>query len=155
MISRANRARGIIVAVLTTLSASTLGGCGGVDGVDFNGKIFDAVGLSTGAIGKKTEVATEARAPLVLPPDPKRLPDPNEAPPAAVVDQSWPKDAQKTKVASAEQRKKAQEDFCQNNAWKQKALSKEEANNIQGPDGPCGGSIFSFMGNAIFGNSND
>lgn len=155
MIGRAYRARGIVLAVLTALGASSLGGCGGVDGVDFNGKIFDAVGLSTGAIGKKPEVATEARAPLVLPPDPKRLPDPNEAPPAAVVDQPWPKDPQKTKIANAEQRKKAQEDFCQKNAWREKVMKKEDADQIVGPDGPCGGSIFTFMGSTLFGNNKD
>ena len=153
MIRNASRVRAIVVAVFTALSASTLGGCGGLDGVDFNGKIFDAVGLSTGSVGKKTEVATQPRAPLVLPPDANRLPDPGEAPPA-LADQSWPKDPQRQKIASAEARKKAQEDFCQNESWKNKAMNKGEATNAQGPDGPCGGSIFSFMGSTIFG-SND
>src|SRR5690606_15890996 len=59
------------------LALLALPGCGGVDGVEFNGKVFEAVGL-TGALGKKEEPKTEPRAPLVLPPSTERLPEPGQ-----------------------------------------------------------------------------
>lgn len=153
MVDRSNRVRSFAVATLVVLVATIAGGCSALsDNVELNGKIFDAVGLSGGALGKKAEVRTEARAPLVLPPDAERLPEPGAAPQPAVADQAWPRDAQKQKVASAEARKRAHEQHCRDGNWKQKAM-KDEISADQGPDGSCNGSLFSIMGNALFGSS--
>ena len=89
MVDRSNRVRSFAVATLVVLVATIAGGCSALsDNVELNGKIFDAVGLSGGALGKKAEVRTEARAPLVLPPDAERLPEPGAAPQPAVADQA-------------------------------------------------------------------
>jgi hypothetical protein len=137
------------LAIVTALLG--LPGCGGLDGVDFNGKVFDAVGL-TGALGKKAEPNTEARTPLVLPPRGQNLPEPGgsslaAAPPAA--DASWPQDPDKQKVAKADAQKKAQADYCRDGNWKEKAM-KDQAGAEVGPSGNCG-SIFTIIGKSLMG----
>jgi hypothetical protein len=93
------RARGRIGTLAVLIAVLGLPGCGGIDGVEFNGKIFEAVGL-TGALGKREEPKTEVRSPLVLPPPSERLPAPGEQTAAAQPqpDASWPVDPDKTKV---------------------------------------------------------
>ena len=127
-----------------------LSGCGGIDGVEFNGRIFDAVGL-TGALGKREEPKTEARAPLVLPPPRERLPAPGEvaavAPPQP--DAAWPNDPDKTKATKEASAKKAQDDYCRDGNWKEKAM-KDEVAAAHGPGGTCG-SFFSILNKTLFG----
>ena len=57
------------------LAVTLLGGCGFGD-VQFEGKVFDAVGLS-GQQARREDPKVKARAPLVLPPDAK-LPEPGK-----------------------------------------------------------------------------
>jgi hypothetical protein len=139
---------GPFVVVIALLG---LPGCGGIDGVEFNGKIFDAVGL-TGALGKREEPKTEARAPLVLPPPRERLPAPGEM--AAVApqqpDASWPNDPDKTKQSKEAAKKQAQDDYCRDGNWKEKAM-KDEVAAAHGPSGSCG-SLFSVLSKTLFGN---
>lgn len=148
MTARPKSTRGTILAAAAVVVA--LGGCA-ADGVEFNGKIFEAVGLS-GAIGKREEPKTQARAPLVLPPEGTRLPEPGSAAPpvpALAADQAWPRDPQQQKIADAEAKKKAQEQHCRDGNWKEKAL-KDDLKASQGPQGGCG--LFSMFG-SLFGNS--
>jgi hypothetical protein len=63
----------------------TLSGCGGIE---FQGKLFDYAGLS--GSGNKADPRMSERAPLIIPPDPKRLPPPG-SPPIARAD--WPVDS--------------------------------------------------------------
>jgi len=151
MTSRPSSLRGLAVAAVLGLSAAGLGGCGGVDGIEFNGKIFDAIGLSGDGLGKKPEVKTEARAPLVLPPDPERLPDPNTVPQPSAANEAWPKDPQQRKMAETDARKRAQQQYCRDGNWKEKAM-RDDTKADSGPDGSCTGSIFSVLGNTLFGN---
>jgi hypothetical protein len=127
-----------------------LAGCSGVDGVEFNGKIFEAVGLSGDQFSKRSEPKTQPRAPLVLPPDPSKLPEPGSAPTPVVADQQWPKDRDAQRLADAEARKQAQQKHCQDGNWKQKA-HKDDIGAAQGPHGSCTGSIFSVIGGTLFG----
>ncbi|MGH2604578.1 MAG: hypothetical protein ACRDJ9_34960, partial [Dehalococcoidia bacterium] len=62
-ITRAGKAALVAAALSATLA---LGGCGGVE---FQGKIFDAVGLS--GDHKEADVRMAERPPLLMPPDPK------------------------------------------------------------------------------------
>lgn len=138
-----------VIAIATGVAlALSLSGCGGFDGVELNGKIFDAVGLSGDQLGaKKAEPRTQARAPLVMPPDGRRLPDPDEAASVAVADTAWPKDRDAQRVADADAARKAKEQACRDGNWKQKAHKDETSNAEQ-----CQGSIFSWMNNSLFGN---
>ena len=139
---RTTGVRRTAVAVTLLLTSVGLSACAG-DGVELNGKIFDAVGLSGDILGKKAEPRTEARAPLVLPPDANRLPEPGSGA-APVVNQQWPRDAQQQRVAEAEARKQAHKAYCSDGNWKEKAM-RDDVSASQGPDGGCHGSIFSVL----------
>jgi hypothetical protein len=141
------------IAIAVTL-ASGLAGCGAVDGVEFNGKIFDALGVSTGSLGPKAEPKLAQRSPLVLPPDPNKLPEPGSAqqPQPAVADTNWPKDRDQQKIADAAEAKRKQEEHCRDGNWKEKAM-KDEVGAAVGPSGGCG-SIFSAISKAITGTQN-
>jgi hypothetical protein len=74
-----------------------LSGCGGVE---FEGKLFDYAGLS--GTGQKPDVRMTERAPLVIPPDTRRLPPPGSQPIARA---DWPVDsdiARKQMIAAKE-----------------------------------------------------
>jgi len=127
-----------------------LPGCGGIDGVEFNGKVFDAVGL-TGALGKKEEPRTEPRAPLVLPPATERLPEPGESAGPAPVQtaQAWPNDPDKQRAANETAKKQAQAEYCRDGNWKEKAMGDDMAM-AKGPSGSCG-SIFTAISKTLLG----
>ncbi len=149
------RVRGVIVGAGLLAATVGLTACSGGDGVELNGKIFDAIGLSGDPFAKKVEPKTQARAPLVLPPSAEKLPEPGTAGPGpglatssittgSIGGPSWPVDAQSKKVADAEAEKRAKQQACDD--WKKKA-----ANDGSAPQ--CGGSIFSIIGDSIFGTS--
>lgn len=159
------RKAGTFLAARTAclLLAGALSGCGGFDGVELNGKIFEAVGLSGDSFGKKSEPKTEARAPLVLPPDTKRLPEPGDGQPAYVQapagqivtgsigndPASWPKDREKIKQAEAADKARAKDLACNKDGnWKEKATKDERALNSESN---CQGSLFSVIGKNLFG----
>ena len=67
----------IVHLASTAAFAATLvlGGC--ADGLEVNGKLFDWMGISSSAMEQnKREPQVAARAPLVLPPNSNRLPEP-------------------------------------------------------------------------------
>ncbi len=140
--------RGLAIAAVFT----GLSGCGGLDGVEFNGKVFEAVGL-TGSLGKKSEPKTEARAPLVLPPQSQSLSEPGRLAAGAPIPQAeaaWPNDPDKGKASKEEALKRQQEAYCRDGNWKDKALRNDDkAEN--GPAGSCSGNIFSIVGKSILG----
>jgi hypothetical protein len=136
------------VAVVCAMAAS-LCGCGGLDGIELNGKIFDALGMSTGSLGPRPEPKVEQRSPLVLPPVADKLPEPGSAPAVANNTQNWPVDRDQKKVADAAEAKKKQEEHCKDGNWKEKAM-RDEAAAAQGPSGGCG-SIFSAFSKTLFG----
>jgi hypothetical protein len=131
------------------LALLALPGCGGVDGVELNGKVFDAVGL-TGALGKKEEPRTEPRAPLVLPPTADRLPEPGEggAPAPVQTAEAWPNDPDKRRAQGEAAKKQAQAEYCRDGNWKEKALVDDLALSKEGAS--CG-SIFTALGKTLFG----
>lgn len=138
-------------AAIACVMAVSLSACGGIDGIDFNGKIFDVLGMSTGALGPRPEPKVEQRSPLVLPPDAKKLPEPGSAPAPAVAanNQNWPVDRDQKKVADAAEAKRKQDEHCRDGNWKEKAM-KDEAAASQGPSSGCG-SIFSVFSKTLFG----
>ena len=82
--------------------ALALGGCGGID---FQGKVFDYVGLSS--LGKEQEdVRMTERAPLLVPPNTHKLPPPGSP---DVTRADWPADTDKERkrLAAARQARSA------------------------------------------------
>lgn len=135
----------------------TLSGCGsdgGFEGIEVNSKLLDAAGLS-GNPFKKEEPKLGARAPLVLPPNASRLPEPGAEPQAApaalAADPAWPKDPEKQKLADAEAQKRAHEAQCKDGNWKERAI-KDESGPAAVAEAKCGNNIFGVFGNAITGN---
>ncbi|KAB2845690.1 MAG: hypothetical protein F9K44_16650 [Hyphomicrobiaceae bacterium] len=84
--------------------ALAVSGCGIDSGVEFNGKIFDAVGVGTNSEQKAREARIEPRSPLVPPPRTDRLPVPGEETNSHM---AWPTDPeQKQRQATLDAEKK-------------------------------------------------
>ena len=81
-ISRAGRGLGLAVSVAMSLA---LGGCGGVE---FQGKVFDYMGLS--GDHQQADVRMAERPPLLLPPNLKQLPQPGTGVAVATARPDWP-----------------------------------------------------------------
>lgn len=89
--------------------AVLMAGCAG-GGVELEGPGFEALGLTSKK--NKTEPKVPDRAPLLLPPDRARLPEP-QTETAAAPPQNWPTDPeefQKAEKAEAERKKKEYQD---------------------------------------------
>lgn len=102
-IIRPTRAALLIGALASTLA---LGGCGGVE---FQGKIFDYMGLS--GDHKEGDVRMAERPPLLLPPNPNALPSPQNGVAAATARPDWPQNPElkQQQVAQAKKDEKAKE----------------------------------------------
>jgi hypothetical protein len=152
---RPRRTFRLLVATSVLAGTVSLGGCaGGFDGVELQGGIFDALGVSGTALGgKRVEPKTEARAPLVLPPDNKRLPEPGSAPPpvtGALPDPNWPRDRDQIREARAADAKRRQQEHCKDNNWKQRA-HQDDVGADSGPEGRCTNSVFTTLSRSLFG----
>lgn len=118
-----------------------LGGCGGVQ---FEGKVFDAMGLS--GEQKKQEAKLPDRAPLILPPK-RALPAPG--PRQAIADpQSWPQDPDTLRKQVALEKKKEQL-RCGDYDFKRKSTShvEDDFEEILDPMERCKG----FIGRRLLG----
>lgn len=82
--------------------ALTLGlaGCGGVE---FEGKVFDYMGLSGDR--QEADVRMSERPPLLLPPDTRRLPPPGQGAGMAAARQNLPTDPEQTRKQVAAEKK--------------------------------------------------
>lgn len=85
--------------------ATVLGGCGGVE---FEGKVFDYMGVSGDRQQPDAQMAE--RAPLMVPPNLKELPAPSQGTAVATARQDWPDDPEKVRkrVIEEENAKKAE-----------------------------------------------
>jgi hypothetical protein len=101
--TRPVRAALLLVAFAATLA---LGGCGGVE---FQGKLFDYMGLS--GDHKEADVRMAERPPLLLPPNPNALPPPQNGVAAATARPDWPQNPEVTQkqVVQAQKDAKAKE----------------------------------------------
>ena len=131
------KAIGAALAVAATLAVA---GCGGVDGMELNGKMFDWLGISPAAQdARKTEPRLADRAPLVLPPDANRLPEPGSGQVAAPAE-GWPLDPEMKKLAQAKERERLHMAYCRGEIqWKERALDPAKAGANKSPYGPCPG----------------
>ena len=91
-VARALCLAGALVCVLA------LGGCGGVE---FEGKVFDYMGIS--GERQKADVRMTERAPLLLPPTPKALPQPGQGAGVATARADWPNDPERVRKRVVEE----------------------------------------------------
>lgn len=107
-------------ALAAALAASVLlGGCG--SGVHLEGPGFEALGLTNNKNKKDAKVPD--RAPLLVPPDRARLPEP--VPPsqqtAAVPQENWPTDPDVTAKQQASEEEKRHKKYVEEGDWSKKA----------------------------------
>jgi hypothetical protein len=126
-------AAALAVSLCLTLGAA---GCA-MDDVQFNGGVFDAVGLSDASKKKSGEPKLAERAPLVVPPTLDNLPAPGEEnPQAAQIAEIQDPDA--AKKASKEELERQQAEYCKVNYEDAKMRGDDStALNATGPLGPC------------------
>jgi hypothetical protein len=139
---RLRPARSLLPALAACLTLG-VAGCG-TDDIQFNGGLFDMVGLSDNTKGKSGEAKLAERAPLVVPPTLDRLPPPGEAaaPPGQLADIKDP-DAQKA-ISHAELEAK-QAEYCKVNYEDAKIRGDEGATLAEGPLGPCRPSVLTSI----------
>jgi hypothetical protein len=127
-----------VTTAIVLSAAMAVGGCGGVDGIDLNGKLFDVMGISASALANapQGEPQLAARAPLVLPPDSQRLPQPgSEQHHDQIVGLD---DQDQRKIAEAKERERLHLAYCHGDMhWKESALNPENINIPRSPYGPC------------------
>jgi len=83
--------------------AAALGGCGGVE---FQGKVFDYMGISGDR--QQADVQMAERPPLMVPPNLHQLPPPSQGPAVATARQDWPDDPEKVRQRTVEQKEAKQ-----------------------------------------------
>ena len=118
-------------------SALLLAGCADA-GIDLNGKVFDYLGISPAAQeARRYEPQVAERAPLVMPPDSKALPQPGSGQ-APTTQLAWPDDPDQRKAREAKERERLHLAYCRGEIqWKEKALNREEVGAPRSPYGPC------------------
>jgi len=107
-----------LLAVSALAATTLLGGCGGVQ---FEGAVFEKLGL--GEKQKQTDAVMPERAPLILPPQ-RQLPQPG---PRQVVSnpQAWPQDPDLILKKQAADKKIAEKRHCSEGTWSKKSSIRE------------------------------
>ncbi len=143
--SKSLTSRVFLSRALAVPFALAIAGCS-ADDVELNGKIFDVVGLN----GQKTSGAdpkVAARAPLVMPPNTERIPEPG-APPdsqAATSEVAALQDPDKIKKTSRAELERQQAEYCKKNYELAQAHGDQNADQAAGPLGPCRASVLSAI----------
>jgi hypothetical protein len=136
------RLKPVLTAAILCAVAGTAGcGFAGIDGVELQGGVFDALGVSGKTQKQYQEPKIAARPGLVLPPAADRLPQPGPEPAPAAVAQEWPDDDDGRKVRMAAELDRQQAEFCEQAKLKAK-MKGGDAAVAEGPKGPCTQSIF-------------
>ena len=115
--------------------AVALAGCSG-DDVAFEGKIFDAVGMNQKA--SKAEPKMVDRAPLVMPPNPSRVPEPGLPAEGQAADVAALADPDVQAKVSKSDLERQQAEYCKKNYELAKAHGDDTTADLAtGPLGPC------------------
>lgn len=140
-------------ALASCMSAAMLaGGCSGFDGVELQGGVFDALGVSGSNQSRKlSDVKVEPRPGLVLPPSVDRLPEPvtgsiAAAPPPG---EAWPVDPEDRKVQASADLDRRHKEFCERALQDQRM--RGEGGVVMGPKGNCQPGLFGSLTQSITG----
>jgi hypothetical protein len=150
---RPSPAKGVWPALAVCLTLG-VAGCS-ADDIQFNGGIFDAVGLSDSAKGKSSDTKVAERPGLIVPPSLERLPPPGEAAPQS--DQlATLKDPDAMKKVSHDELERQQAEYCKVNYEQAMARGDETtALNATGPLGQCRPSVLTGIKKYNAANSED
>lgn len=119
--------------------AVTLAGCDG--GVELNGKLFDALGVSDAAQkASKTEPKLRERAGLVMPPNTERLPEPGTGATGEPDFSGQIADPEKRRALAAAEKARLHKAYCSGElTWKERVGDRDgSAKANVSPYGPCG-----------------
>src|SRR4029078_6799136 len=101
------------------------------------------MGISSSAMdAKRTEPKVAERAPLVMPPDVNKLPEPGSGPPPptaflssaqpASAQTAWPDDPEQRKVRETQERERLHLAYCRGDVqWKERAMTKVKGGHPQ------------------------
>lgn len=126
-------------AAVAVLSALALSACGS-DGVQLEGKLFDWMGVSASSQeGRTRDPKMADRAPLVVPPNVNRLPEPGSGQTSSQ-DIAALNDPELRKQAVARERERQHMAYCRGEIqWKEKVLNPQDGKANRSPYGPCPG----------------
>ncbi len=127
-------------AFAVALLASILGGCGD-GGVELNGKLFDALGVSEASQrGSKSEPKLRERTGLVVPPNTNRLPEPGTGSVGEPDLGTQITDPERRKAMAAADRAREHKAYCSGEkTWKERVADRDAASKAPtSPFGPCG-----------------
>lgn len=145
---RSNKLKTFKGLILSTCLAATVGGCGGFDGVELQGGVFDALGMSGSGQKKLADVKVEPRPGLVLPPTADRLPPPETGSLAAApTAEAWPVDPEDRRAANRAELEKRHKTHCEREIAM--ARARGESGVIMGPMGNCQPGLFGALKNAL------
>ena len=111
-----------------------MGGCAAED-VQFEGKIFDAIGMNNPT--QRSEPKMKARAPLVVPPNLNRIPEPGTPPESLSGDLAALNDPDQVKKTSHAALERQQAEYCKVHYEQAKARGDSNADLARGPLGEC------------------
>lgn len=155
MTCRANRSslrlKGIAAAVLLAATAG-LSACGGFDGVELQGGVFDALGVTGSGQKKLADVQVEPRPGLVLPPAVDKLPPPDTggvATGALQAGEAWPVDPEDRRQANRTELERRHKAYCERELQNQRM--RGESGVVMGPMGNCQPGLFGSLTRQIEG----
>lgn len=153
MLSRTNYSNDLKgIALAGSLAfAAIAGGCAGYDGIELQGGVFDALGLSSTNQKKLADTKVEPRPGLVLPPSTERLPEPATGSIAAAPQaEAWPVDPEDRRASNRAELEKRHKAYCE----REIAMSRTrgESGVIMGPMGNCQPGLFGSLKQQIGGN---
>lgn len=143
--------KNFIVLGVIAGAAVGLAGCGGVDDVQLNGKIFDAVGFNSSGTKKTPQLAT--RSPLIVPPGLEKLPEPGSGAPSTTASIDGVQDHDAKRQTSQDDLERQQVAYCKVHYEDAKIHGDQDAVLATGPLGPCQQSAFSALKNLTKGDS--
>jgi hypothetical protein len=137
--------RTLPAAAALALSVLALAGC---DSVALEGKMFDWMGISGSALDEnRRDPKMAERAPLVVPPNVARLPEPGSGK-SGSEEVAALNDPELKKAAAAKERERLHLAYCRGEIqWKEKAFDPTNTAN-RSPYGPCPG-LFSGALNSL------
>ncbi len=135
------------------MSAGLLvGGCSGIDGVELQGGVFDALGVSSSTQSRRLSDAKVAPRPgLVLPPSPDRLPEPVTGSIAAVPPpgEAWPVDPEDRKAQAGADLDRRHKEYCERALQDQNM--RGDGGVVMGPKGNCQPGLFGGLTQQVTG----
>lgn len=131
--------------------AVSLSGCGGFDGVELQGGVFDALGVSGSGQKRMADVKVEPRPGLVLPPSAEKLPEPVTGSIAAAPQgEAWPVDPEDRRNANKAELERRHKAHCEREIQNAR-MRGENSGVIMGPMGNCQPGLFGSLTNQLSG----